>query len=53
MSNLKPKSREAMMEVSGVGERKMASYGTAFLEKIVTYVTAPEGDQCSHPSDEK
>ena len=34
----KPDSREAMLGIAGVGERKLAQYGDAFLAVIARYV---------------
>ena len=31
---LKPQSKEAMLQVSGVGEHKFEKYGQAFLEAV-------------------
>ena len=35
----KPASREAMLGIAGVGERKLAQYGDAFLAVIVRYIS--------------
>ena len=40
MANRKPMTPEDMLKISGVGERKMETYGTAFLELITEYVMA-------------
>ena len=40
MSNHKPITEEDMLKISGVGERKMATYGVPFLELITEYVMA-------------
>jgi ATP-dependent DNA helicase RecQ len=39
MSNILPTDREAMLSISGVGEVKLARYGTPFLELIMNHVT--------------
>ncbi|MDD3586297.1 MAG: DNA helicase RecQ [Thermoguttaceae bacterium] len=40
MANNKPVTEEDMLKISGVGERKMTTYGAAFLELITEYVMA-------------
>ena len=35
----KPTSREAMLGIAGVGERKLAQYGDAFLAVIARYIS--------------
>ena len=35
----KPASREAMLGIAGVGERKLAQYGDAFLAVIARYIS--------------
>ncbi len=37
MSQLSPESEEQMREVTGIGEKKLAQYGQAFLEAIADY----------------
>lgn len=39
MASAKPASREAMLGIAGVGERKLAQYGDAFLAVIAEYVS--------------
>ncbi len=40
MATRKPTTRDQLMEISGVGEQKIARYGTAFLEVINGYRVA-------------
>ncbi|MDD3587594.1 MAG: HRDC domain-containing protein, partial [Thermoguttaceae bacterium] len=40
MADKKPITEEDMLKITGVGERKMATYGAAFLELITEYVMA-------------
>jgi ATP-dependent DNA helicase RecQ len=37
MASLKPLSKEALLEVGGVGEKKLEAFGEAFLDAIRTY----------------
>lgn len=45
MSNHKPITEEDMLKISGVGERKMSTYGVPFLELVTEYVMASFDDQ--------
>lgn len=37
MCRRRPATREELLEVSGIGEKKAADYGEAFLEAIAAY----------------
>ena len=38
MASIQPDSSSALLQISGIGERKMERYGQSFLEVIVTHV---------------
>ncbi|MCY3814790.1 MAG: HRDC domain-containing protein, partial [Gammaproteobacteria bacterium] len=40
----RPRSREAMLELHGVGQSKLERYGSAFLEVIATQADAGRGE---------
>ncbi|MEC4183891.1 DNA helicase RecQ [Adlercreutzia sp. R21] len=42
MARQRPTTRTAFLEVPGVGEKKLASYGESFLEEIATFVAEEE-----------
>ncbi len=49
MSNIKPMTEDDMKRISGVGEKKMATYGKAFLELVADYVFATLDDPAPDP----
>jgi ATP-dependent DNA helicase RecQ len=44
MATDKPRSPAAFAKLSGVGSRKLSSYGQAFIEVILQYAPAPENE---------